>query len=318
MARGKYTVTEVEERTGIPATTLRQWERRYGLPMPERSESGYRLYGDGDLGDIRAMKAHVDDGVPASRAAEMVKERARPLAGPRPVEALRTDLVDALVALDDDRADRVLSEAHALHTVEAVVLELLGPAMVDLGDLWHDGKIATTTEHFASSYVNGRLRALLALAGGQRVGPGVIVACAPLDQHELGALTLAVLLRRNGYQVYFVGANTPVEDLAAMARELQPFAVMISASSIDAIHQLVDKRQHLAGIAPVLALGGHGFNADPSLAGRVGGQYLGASVPEALERLGAEVRQRGLVGGQVERRVERRAPAGSTLQGAHE
>ena len=314
MPRGKYTVNEVEERTGVPATTLRQWERRYGLPMPERSDAGYRLYGDDDLGDIRAMKAHVDDGVPASRAAEMVKERARPLVGPRPVAALRADLVEALVGLDDDRADRVLSEAHALHTVEAVVLELLGPAMVDLGELWHDGKIATTTEHFASSYVNGRLRALLALAGGHRVGPVVIVACAPLDQHELGALTLAVLLRRAGYQVYFVGANTPVEDLARMARDVQPFAVMISASSVDAIQQLIDKRGHLEGIAPVLALGGAGFNDTPGLAERVGGRYLGASVPEALEQLAAEVRQHGAVAAQV----ERRAPVDRDLQGARE
>ncbi len=309
MARGKYTVNEVEERTGVPASTLRQWERRYGLPMPERSDAGYRLYGDSDLDDIRTMKAHVADGVPASRAAEMVKDRARPVTGPRPIDALRTDLVAALSALDDDRADRVLSEAHALHTVEAVVLELLGGTMTDLGNLWHDGKIATTTEHFASSYVHGRLRALLALAGGQRGGPIVIVACAPLDQHELGALTLAVMLRRHGYQVYFVGANTPVEALATMARELQPFAVMISASSIDAIHQLVSKRSHLEGIAPVLALGGYGFNTDPALAERVGGRYLGATVPEALERLAAAVRESDVVRSPIERRSpsERRA-----------
>lgn len=304
MARGKYTVHEVEERTGVPATTLRQWERRYGLPMPERSDAGYRLYADDDLGDIRAMKAHVEDGVPASRAAAMVKERGRPEAGPRPVDALRVDLVAALVALDDDRADRVLSEAHALHTVEAVVLELLGPAMVDLGKLWHDGKVATTTEHFASSYVNGRLRALLAVTAGRRAGPSVIVACAPLDQHELGALTLAVMLRRRGYQVYFVGANTPVADLAGMARELQPFAVMISASSIDAIHQLIDKRRHLEGIAPLLALGGGGFNSDPALAERVGGRYLGATVAEALERLASEVGPHAVVGALAERRAK--------------
>ena len=186
--------------------------------------------------------------------------------------------------------------------------------MVDLGELWHDGKIATTTEHFASSYVNGRLRALLALAGGQRVGPGVIVACAPHDQHELGALTLAVLLRREGYQVYFVGANTPVEDLARMARDVRPFAVMISASSVDAIHQLIDKRAHLEGIAPVIALGGHGFNAAPDLAERVGGRYLGAGVPEALEQLAAAVRQHGLVAA----RSDRHAPTEGNLQGARE
>ncbi len=291
MSRGKYTVNEVEERTGVPATTLRQWERRYGLPLPERSESGYRLYGDDDLEDIRALKHHVDDGVPASRAAQMVKERLRRPAGPRPLSALTEDLVEALVALDDARADRVLSEAHALHTVEAVVLNLLHDTMLELGQQWHDGKIATTTEHFASSYVNGRLRQLLALSGNNVSGRAVIVACAPLDQHELGALMLAVMLRRAGYRAYFVGANTPVGDLALMARDLQPFAVMISASSLDSIQELVRERAHLAGIAPVLALGGHGFNADPDRVGLVGGVYLGATVPEALVRLDALARE---------------------------
>jgi MerR family transcriptional regulator, light-induced transcriptional regulator len=292
MTRGKYTVNEVEERTGVPATTLRQWERRYGLPMPERSESGYRLYGDEDLEDIRALKHHVDDGVPASRAAQMVKERARRVSGPRPLSTLTEELVAALVALDDARADRILSEAHALHPVESVVLNLLQDTMFELGQQWHDGKIATTTEHFASSYVNGRLRQLLALSGSNVSGRAVIVACAPLDQHELGALMLAVMLRRAGYRAYFVGANTPVEDLAVMARDLRPFAVMISASSLDSIHQLAQKREHLEGIAPVLALGGHGFNADPSRAQMVGGEYLGASVPEALARLAALERER--------------------------
>lgn len=295
MAGGKYTVHEVEERTGIPATTLRQWERRYGLPLPERSASGYRLYGDADLEDIRALKRHVDDGVPASRAAEMVKERVKPSDGPRPLSSLRDDLVEALVALDDGRADRVLSEAHTLHPVEAVVLELLQPAMVELGVRWHDGRIATTTEHFASSYVNGRLRQLLTLSGTNAGAPGVIVACAPHDQHELGALMLAVLLRRSGYRSYFVGANTPVEDLATMAREIAPFAVMISASSLESIHELVAKREHLRDIAPVLALGGHGFNVDPTRAALVGGEYLGATVPEAIARLAELRRERDAV-----------------------
>ncbi len=292
MSRGKYTVNEVEERTGVPATTLRQWERRYGLPMPERSDSGYRLYGDEDLEDIRALKGHVDDGVPASRAAQMVKERARRVVGPRPLSTLTEELVAALVDLDDGRADRVLSEAHALHPVESVVLNLLHDTMIELGQRWHDGKIATTTEHFASSYVNGRLRQLLALSGSNVNGRAVIVACAPHDQHELGALMLAVMLRRSGYRAYFVGANTPVEDLAVMARDLRPFAVMISASSLESIHELVAKREHLDGIAPVLALGGNGFNADPSRVEMVGGEYLGSTVPDALARLALLERER--------------------------
>lgn len=283
MAGGKYTVNEVEERTGVPAPTLRQWERRYGVPKPERSPAGYRLYSDADIVDIRALKAHVDDGVPASRAAQLVGRRAA--AGPRPIEELRRELTAALIDLDESRADRLIAEAHALYSVETVVLELYQPTMVEIGISWHDGAITTTTEHFASSYVHGRLRQLLSLAGSNGAGQRVIVACAPLEQHELGALVLAVLLRRTGFQVFYLGANTPVPDLAAMARAVAPVAVMISATSVESVHQLVDERRHLEGVAPLLVLGGHAFNVDPALAERVGGRFLARDAGEAVTRL---------------------------------
>lgn len=291
MTRGKYTVNEVEERTGVPATTLRQWERRYGVPKPERSDAGYRLYSDDDIADIRTIKAHVDDGVPASRAAQMVAQRVTDEHGPRPMQALQAALVTALVDLDDAQADRIIAEAHALYPVEDVVLDLFQPVMVELGTRWHDGVINTTTEHFASSYVQGRLRQLMSLAGTNRAGHSVIVACAPFDQHELGALVLALLLRRSGYQVYYVGANTPVEDLADMARAVNPVAVMISASSIDSVHQLMNKRGHLQDIAPLLVLGGNGFNAEPRRAELVGGRYLAADARDAVERFHDLVRE---------------------------
>lgn len=293
MGHGKFTVNEVEDRTKVPAATLRQWERRYGFPLPERSEAGYRLYSEDDVRHIAAMKRHIADGVPASRAAELVKN----LPGPngadegRPASALRDALVDALVDLDDHAADRVLGEAHALHPVEAVMTDVLQPTMLELGQRWHDGKLATTTEHFASSYVQGRLRALLSLAGQHRRSPGVIVACAPLDQHELGALMLAVMLRRRGYRVTYVGANTPVADLAAMARDTRPLALMISASTQESLGELRARRELLVSAAPLVVYGGPVFNLDPSAAEELGGHYLAASVVSAIDRFDELVRR---------------------------
>jgi MerR family transcriptional regulator, light-induced transcriptional regulator len=290
MPDGKYTVNEVEERTGVPATTLRQWERRYGVPKPERSHSGYRLYSDADLRDIRTIKRHVDDGVPASRAAEMARRTpATEGTGPRPLDELRRELVAALVALDEPTADRVLAEAHALHGVDEVVLDLMHNTMVDIGTLWHDGTIATTTEHFASAYLHGRLRQIMMFSGVDRSGPAVIVACAPLDQHDIGAMMLAVMLRRSGFQVYYLGANTPVEDLAGMASHVHPAAVLISASSVDAVQQLLRQRESLRGIAPVLGFGGNGFNADPRRAELAGGVFLADNIGDAVSRLHALV-----------------------------
>ena len=69
---GMFTASEVEAQTGVPATTLRQWERRYGFPHPARNASGYRLYSPGDVAAIQYMQSQLQSGVPASRAAELI------------------------------------------------------------------------------------------------------------------------------------------------------------------------------------------------------------------------------------------------------
>lgn len=283
MAIGKYTVNEVEERTKIGASTLRQWERRYGFPKPERTESGYRLYSDEDLRQLEAMKQHIAEGIPASRAAELVKNLTPAPSGPRSLAVIRRELVEALISLEEDKAERLLSEAYALHAVEAVMLELLQAGMVEIGHLWHEGKVSTATEHFASSYVQGRLRSLLNTATQIRNAPAVIVACAPGEQHELGALLLAVMLRRSGYRLYFLGANTPLADLREMARRIKATGVMISASSSEAVQRLMAEHRLLVGMAPVLAFGGLAFNEHPELAKALGGVYLAASADQAVE-----------------------------------
>lgn len=283
MAHGRYTVNEVEERSKVPASTLRQWERRYGFPKPDRSESGYRLYSDGDIAHIEAMKRHIANGIPASRAADLVRSQETVSAAPRPVTALKDDFVQALVDLDDDRADHVLSEAHALHPVEAVMLHVMRDAMIEIGDRWHAGAIGTTTEHFASSYLQGRLRSLLGLAGRNARGATVIVACAPGDQHELGAMMVSVSLRREGFRVLYVGANTPLGDLRDMSRRVDARAVLISASTPDSVRALMDHATLLEDVAPVLAFGGMAFDARPQLAERLGGVYLSKDLEAAME-----------------------------------
>lgn len=293
MASGKYTVNEVEERAKVAASTLRQWERRYGFPKPERTESGYRLYSDEDLRQIEAMKQHIAEGIPASRAAELVKNLTPAPSGPRSLADLQRELIEALIALDEVQADRILSEAHALHPVEAVMLELLQASMVEIGRLWHHGKVSTATEHFASSYVQGRLRSLLSITAHIRNAPAVIVACAPGEQHELGALVLAVMLRRAGYRLYFLGANTPLADLREMARHIKATGVMISASSSEAVQRLMEERGQLTGMAPVLAFGGLAFNERPELAKALGGLYLASSADQAVEHFHELVQAQG-------------------------
>ncbi len=298
-----FTASEVENRTHVPATTLRQWERRYGLPNPERTPSGYRLYSQDDIACIEFLKDKIANGVSASRAAQLYALQHGPntpapetpvpetpasgMTGqPRGVtNDLVAQLVEATMNGDAIKADRVLAHAHASLSVEAVLLEVIQPTLITIGEMWHRGEITVAHEHQASHYLRGKLHQLLELAGSARHGPTVVVACAPREYHEIGSLTLAIFLRRAGLRTHYLGANTPVADLIRFCREVRADAVMISAGSPEAIDALRQSDQDLRQAASVVAFGGSAFNTSPALAQELGGEYLGSDAATALDSL---------------------------------
>jgi MerR family transcriptional regulator, light-induced transcriptional regulator len=285
-----FTANEVELRTGVPATTLRQWERRYGLPNPQRASSGYRLYSQQDIGCIEFMRNQISSGVPASRAAQLYVLNKPGKSSvvqqvPQTGESLVSRLIEATLSGDNGRADRVLSEAHASLSVEDVLLRVIQPTLIEIGEKWHRGEINVAHEHQASNFLRGKLHGLLELAGNSRHGPAIIVACAPGEWHEIGSLMLAIFLRRAGFRTHYLGANTPVEDLVRFSREVKAEVLMISVSNAEVLENLRSTARFLLEAAPLVVYGGAAFNERPEMARELGGEYLGSDSAMALDGL---------------------------------
>ena len=66
-----FTVSGAARRLGIPAGTLRTWERRHGIGPSARSPGGHRRYTSSDLARLRAMRALVETGIPPAEAAAL-------------------------------------------------------------------------------------------------------------------------------------------------------------------------------------------------------------------------------------------------------
>jgi hypothetical protein len=71
------TLKAVSRRTGIPAATLRTWERRYGFLRPVRSANGYRLYGEREVAQVLQVKRLLEQGVRIGAAMETVMGASR-------------------------------------------------------------------------------------------------------------------------------------------------------------------------------------------------------------------------------------------------
>src|ERR1041384_8857923 len=80
-----FTLKVVLKETGIPADTLRAWERRYALPVPQRSAGGHRLYSQRDIEPIKWLMKRQAEGLSISRAVDLCREQIAsgldPLAG---------------------------------------------------------------------------------------------------------------------------------------------------------------------------------------------------------------------------------------------
>ena len=70
-----YSIGAVAQMLDIPPATLRTWEERYGLPVPERSPGGHRLYSRDQVEQLRFVKAQLDQGISPADAHRLLAER---------------------------------------------------------------------------------------------------------------------------------------------------------------------------------------------------------------------------------------------------
>lgn len=329
-----YNIKAVARLTGVPADTLRRWESRYGVIAPERTESGYRLYSQRHIDTILWLKAKLDEGLSISRACEMLRQMGgdpgkqasngndaasstppfpagySPLDVPaqvtttrvRSFDALKVELFDAFKNVDEERAGKIISEALSLYSIEEVCIQIITNVLVQIGEAWLTGEISVAVEHFASSFVRARLENFYHASPYNLQGPFALVACAPEELHELGAMFLSVFLRRAGFRVVYLGQNVPLDSLMGMITALKLDVVCVSstraetASALYSLRDFLDDMAEKRGKAPLLAYGGRVFNRFPHITERLGGLYLGEDAPVAVRRLTEELRKRGAEG----------------------
>ena len=239
-------IGELSRRTGVSPELLRAWERRYGLLRPVRTDGGLRVYAVEDESRIRRMQQHLERGIAAAEAARLVN--AESVAGQPPAD----ELVEELLAFDDEGANAVLDRALARLSTAAALQAVVLPALRRIGEGWERGEVTVAQEHFASNLVRGRLLGL-ARRWDQGVGPRALLACAPGELHDIPLIAFGLSLRAHGWRIVYLGADTPFETLRTAAAAVAPELVVLSSSIIRPVD--VEELDLLAAVAPVALAG---------------------------------------------------------------
>jgi DNA-binding transcriptional MerR regulator/methylmalonyl-CoA mutase cobalamin-binding subunit len=314
--RPLFNTKAVVHQTGVPAPTLRAWERRYGILAPRRGENDYRLYSERDIATITWLREHVQSGMTISQAIALLKSlemahrqgRKAAHSGPAdgnghaaaPVvavpasverfsaEQLQSLLLQQLAGLDEPGATRTIAQALAIQSVEDVCLLILGPVLHEIGRRWAAGELSVTIEHFSAALVRAQLESLFRSASATESGPLVFVGCAPDELHELGSLMLALFLRRGGFRVIYLGQSVDDQGLVTAVATLRPAAVLLSATQPSQAARLASVGQQLLALTttpPLFVYGGQAFERSPELASQVPGVFVDGNAGEAVREL---------------------------------
>lgn len=196
-------IREISRATGVNTVTLRAWERRYGLLVPQRTSKGHRLYTKADIVRVQQVQVWLARGVAISKVKTLLADGA-PAESSEAIDSVWTNLAatihEQLNRFHRARLDHVLAETFALYPAEMVADYLLVPLLEGLqGDeVGQSAKRAFLTSVlqeylFATSY---RQR--------QAAGQGKILMVS-LDPGKVEPLLLLNSLLVHQYQAEYVG-----------------------------------------------------------------------------------------------------------------
>ena len=314
-----YNLKAVVQETGLKADTLRAWERRYGVPTPQRTESGHRLYSQYNIDTLKWLIERQDEGMSISRAIELLNrleiegknpfdaaitpgmQRAEPrlpesrtpftpIDSPRLAETgtiaqMREAWVSACLSFDESHAEQLLAQGFALFPAEIVCLDLIQKGLHEIGAGWYAGHITVQQEHFASALAIRRMEAMLSSTPAPTRPGRILVGCPPEEEHTFVPLLISLLLRRRGWDVIYLGANVPLRSLEATLSTVRPNLIVLTAQQLCTAAGLMEMAEVLLKERVPLAFGGLIFTEVHDLHETIPGYYLG----DKLENVVGEI-----------------------------
>ncbi|MBZ6255752.1 MerR family transcriptional regulator [Streptomyces olivaceus] len=250
------TTGEVARRLGVAPTTVRTWDRRYGLGPDAHTDGRHRRWTTADVARLERMCALTATGLPPAEAARLARSEeppavpSRSAAGPPPASSpvrrsragsglrlgdVRQEcrgIARAALRLDAAVLDELLLAAITEHGLVAAWTEVIVPTLQAVGRKWErSGEKYVEVEHFLSWHVSGALRRVAPRTVADRPGATTVLACVPGENHTLPLEVLSAALTERGVPVRMFGGALPVESLVAAVRRTGPAAVGLWAQS---------------------------------------------------------------------------------------
>ncbi len=269
-----YNIKSVSKMLEIPATTIRAWEMRYGAITPIRTKSGYRIYTEKDIADLKWLKHQSDDqGLSISQAVHLLQERkvneqsdsaqnAQLKRSPdMSYQQMSDELFEALCDFQLDEANRILELGFSMYRYDDLFHYTVAPLMKHVGQQWVDHQLTIAQEHFITQFVTQRFYQFFRMFPVDPNLPKVLAFCPPSEYHQVGLLLFTLFLRQHAMEVIYLGPDTPLDGLDTLIIRKSIGVVCVSLTNPQHLQECQTVLKQLTDEFPFvqILLGGQGF-----------------------------------------------------------
>ena len=288
-----YPIRAISELTGVPTTTLRAWERRYGLLKPTRTAKGHRLYSSEDIDLIKEIVMLLKSGRTISEAIRIIKNPELNATAVSKTDGhwavYQQRMLKSIENFNEQNLDTTYNEVLSIYPIDMVTEEVIIPVLTVLGERWQERDAGIAEEHFFSAFLRNKLGARLHHESRRSRGSRILVACLPGEFHELGILLFCIAAIGHGYQILYLGTNMPPSQLSKVIERTDVSAVLLSGTRTDLWQDEVEPefRKNIKSLKIPFMFGGELSEAYRARLESLGAYVLGSDHVKAMEKMEA-------------------------------
>lgn len=243
---GKYNIKAVSKKLGIRPGTLRAWERRYQVIDPVRNESGHRLYTEQHVVILQWLIGKVNEGFTIKQAVDLMdtEDEARSSSINESdfyIKQFAEELVEALIDLDEVKAQHLLNQAYSLYSLDRVTIEVMLLAQKYVKEKKRESVYFTDAhESFLLFFLETKITAIMQTLPVDPQMPKALLLCRTNEEDALLLRIFSFYLKRKGMNVLCFGAGISDEDVELLVEQWKPDLFVISCMNEKNIEKTQD------------------------------------------------------------------------------
>jgi DNA-binding transcriptional MerR regulator len=218
-----YSISDLEQLSGVQAHTIRMWEHRYNALVPHRSSGNTRYYDNQHLVRLLNIVSINHKGLKISKICALSQEAIHDLieqdiqetvSQSQQFEFYITQLINFGINYNEADFSSLLSKCINDNGLSEAYGAVIYPLLVRLGLMWRKDSICAAQEHFLSNIIRQKICASIDDLPAVNHNEKAWVLFLPQDEeHEIGILFANYLLRKSGKRVIYLGSRVPLANL---------------------------------------------------------------------------------------------------------